>query len=148
LQTVNVSEQKGRQAQSQQAVDSGCPDPSKDSLAIEEQTGTSPDNSARPKTLSEPVWVCKYAIETDARGQRQGRLAGVRKLTSSQVTEVNQALSRAAPDATCSRHQQSRFALLMAGDDASTVVALDGCAVSQSPQNWWRAPDDLRLLVQ
>ena len=77
---------------------------------------------------------------------RFGQLDAHRILTGEDLGAVNTALGLVRSDPSCSRQEHTRFALLTAGGIAETVVALDGCAVSQG-SGWWRADDQLRTAV-
>jgi hypothetical protein len=144
--TAVVWEKKTRQVQSQQSVDSGCPDQYKDMLSIYEQFPSSARSpAAAPAPLAAPVLECMYRVIVDAEGERVGEFQGYRTLTADQVAAVNAALGHARADPTCSRHEQTRFAVL-GMDRSPTTVALDGCAVEQD-SGWWRAGDDLRAAL-
>ena len=149
LVTAVVGEEGRRTVQSQLSVDSNCPDDYKDTLSIDEQfDSTSPGDqgpgSSTPTALAGPVSVCTYRVASDDEGMRAGRLDGQDTLTGDQLSAVNEALSLARPDPGCSRHEHTRFAVLNGGQQDATVIALDGCAVSQE-EGWWRAADQLRL---
>ena len=147
LGTVDVTATKVRRVTSQLSISSGCPDQYKDMLAIEEGLGGPKQVSSAPRPVAPGAELCIYTVTHDAQGARLGQLSAARGLTPAQVVEVNQALSSAAVDATCTRHQHTRFAVLgsmQGGFD--TLVAVDGCAVQQDG-GWWRAPDRLRALV-
>jgi len=149
LVTAVVGEGDSRTLQSQLSVDSNCPDDYKDTLSIDEQLdNTSPSDlgtaASTPTPLTSPVSVCTYRFTSDEQGMRAGRLDGHDTLTGDQLSAVNEALSLARPDPSCSRQEHTRFAVLNGGQRDSTVVALDGCAVSQD-EGWWGAADQLRL---
>lgn len=142
----DVSVVRLRQVDSQLAVDSGCPERYKDTLAISEGDGGARATTARPRPLAALTRECTYRVELDADGLRVGRLTAARTLTALQLARVNAALARVGPGGTCSRHGQTRFALLSPPGGPGAVVALDGCAV-QEDEGWWRAGDDLRALL-
>lgn len=142
--TTVVWEKKDRQTQTQMSIDSACSDAYKDTLALDETYNPNRTNDAAlPTALSGPVSVCTYRVQPDAQGDRIGHLDGHRSLTAEQILAINSAITHVRVDPRCSRHQQTRFALLSTGRGDPTVVALDGCAISQS-NRWWRADADLR----
>jgi hypothetical protein len=144
--TTVVWEKKTRQIQSQQSVDSSCPDQFKDMLAIDEQFQSSGRSPAAPRPVAAPALECTYRVVVDAQGDRVGHLQSHRTLTADQLAAVNGALSHLRADPTCSRHEQTRFAVLGMTREPTTYVAVDGCAVAQD-SGWWRAGDNLRATL-
>ncbi|WNV74778.1 hypothetical protein [Geodermatophilus sp. DSM 44513] len=140
--TAVVGEQQEGQSRSQLSVDTSCPDETKDVLSIEQppQRG-----DPTPTPLSAPVSVCMYRVAAEE-GMRVGYLEAHRTLTADQVAGVNAALDLVRPDRGCSRVEHRRFAVLFGSQPGRTVIALDGCAVSQDA-GWWRADDHLRRAV-
>lgn len=146
LRTTVVGERRVARVQSQLSVDTQCPDAFKDMLSVEEHDPDSTAGGGAPAPLPDPVSVCTYRIATDPEGERIGHLDGYRTLSGDQVRALNAALAQVRRDPTCSRHEQTRFAVLdMSGGDR-ILVALDGCAVAQG-NRWWRADDQLRQAV-
>lgn len=150
LGTVEIAATRLNQVTSPLAQASGCSDLYKDMLAIEESMGGGPRGTARaPSPLAPATEVCLYAVVRDPQGSRVGQLSSARQLTAAESAQVNGELSKSAVDASCARHQHTRFALLQpVGQPGgpTTLVALDGCAVQQDG-GWWRATDRLRALV-
>ena len=153
LTTQVIGEQRDRTIQSQLSVDSNCSDDYKDMLSIDEELDSAspqeqapPGSATTPRQLFGPVSVCTYRIATDDQGTRVGHLEASHTLTAEQLAAVNEALGRARPDPSCSRHDHTEFALLNGDQQDATFIALDGCAVSQY-EGWWRADDQLRLAV-
>ncbi|WP_143087239.1 hypothetical protein [Geodermatophilus ruber] len=147
LVTTVVRERSDARIQSQLSVDTQCPDAFKDILSLDERDRLSgADDGLAPEPLSDPVSVCEYRITTDADGNRIGHLDGHRILSGDRLRALNTALGHVRHDPSCSRHEQTSFAVLNMGGSQETVVALDGCAVSQG-YGWWRADDQLRLAV-
>ena len=145
LGTVEISATRVRQVTSQLSQTSGCPDMYKDMLAIEESFGDPRQTSRSPTPVEPGAELCIYGVTLDPHGYRFVWLSAARQLSSTDVNRINSALGGATVDASCSRHQHRRFALLGSGG-ATTLVALDGCAVQQDG-GWWRATDRLRALV-
>jgi hypothetical protein len=144
LVTTVVAERADARIQSQLSVDTQCPESFKDVLAISEHDGPAgARNGVSPTPLADPVSVCTYRVGTDADGLRIGHLDGHRVLTGDRLRALNAALARVRRDPGCSRSEQRRFAVLAMGTGQETVVALDGCAVSQGA-DWWRADSQLR----
>lgn len=149
LGTVEISATRLNRVTSELAQTSGCSDQYKDMLAIEESMGDPRQVAKAPRPVEPGAEVCVYAVGRDAQGYRFGQLSAARQLTAADTGRINSELTRATVDASCSRHQHTRFALLQAGGTAggpTTLVALDGCAVQQD-DGWWRATDRLRALV-
>jgi hypothetical protein len=149
LGTVEISAIKQNRVTSQLAQTSGCSDSYKDMLAIEESYGGPRQVSTAPRPMESGASLCIYTVTLDPHGYRFTWLSGARQLTRTDVARINSALAGATRDASCSRHQHKRFALLQAGGTSggpTTLVALDGCAVQQDG-GWWRATDRLRALV-
>lgn len=145
-----VWEKRDTQTQSQRSIDSGCSDAYKDTLFEDARYGgNAPSHQVHPRPLPEAVTVCRYRDVVDAQGDRVGHLTGSGTLSGQQRDAVDRALAGATVDPTCSREAQRAFALLVgpAPENATTVVALDGCAVSQG-DGWWRAGDDLRAALR
>jgi hypothetical protein len=145
LGTVELSATKLKRVASQLAQTSGCSDMYKDMLAIEESLGHARQTSNLPSPVELGDELCIYAVTQDAHGYRFAWLSSARQLSRTDVDRINSALAGATVDASCSRHQHTRFALLGIGG-ATTLVALDGCAVQQDG-GWWRASDRLRALL-
>jgi hypothetical protein len=149
LRTVDITVTRLGQVTTERSRTTGCPDMYKDMLAIEEASGGPPQVSPTPRAVEAGTVLCSYAATPDAQGLRVGRLTSARPLTSAEVGQINNVLPQATIDASCSRHQHTRFAMLQTGGQdggPTTLVALDGCAVQQDG-GWWRAPDRLRALV-
>jgi hypothetical protein len=145
LGTVELTATKLTRVTSQLAQTSGCSDMYKDMLAIEESLGNPRQTSKVPSPVELGDELCIYTVTLDPHGYRFAWLSSARQLSRTDVDRINSALAGATVDASCSRHQHTRFALLGIGG-ATTLVALDGCAVQQNG-GWWRATDRLRALV-
>jgi hypothetical protein len=147
LGTVDVTAVKVRRTTSELALSTGCSDQYKDMLAIEGQTGDPKQVERVPHPVGAGAELCVYRVTRDAQGFRLGQLSAGRRLTPAQLDQINQALTAATVDPSCTRSQHTGFALLQGGRGGSdTLVAVDGCAVQQDG-GWWRAPDRLRALV-
>jgi hypothetical protein len=149
LGTVEITATRLNRVTSQLAQTSACSDSYKDMLAIEESYGGPRQVSADPRPVGSGASLCIYSVTRDPHGYRFTWLSSARQLTSRDVSRINSALAGSTMDASCSRHQHGRFALLQAGGTAggpTTLVALDGCAVQQDG-GWWRATDRLRALL-
>jgi hypothetical protein len=149
LGTVDISATKEGQVRSQGSLTSGCPDMYKDMLAIEEESGGPSHISPTPRAVDAGTVLCLYAVAPDPQGLRVGRLTSARPVAATEVGQINRALTQSTVDASCGRHQHTRFAMLQPGGQSggpTTLVALDGCAVQQDG-GWWRATDRLRALV-
>jgi hypothetical protein len=145
LGTVDITALKLAPVTSQLSQTSGCPDMYKDMLAIDQASGDPRQTSKVPSPVEPGAELCSYAVTRDPHGYRFVWLSSARRLTRTDVSRINSALAGATVDASCSRHTHTRFALLGV-EGATTLVALDGCAVQQDG-GWWRATDRLRALV-
>jgi hypothetical protein len=149
LGTVEISATRLGRVMTQLSQTSGCSDQYKDVLAIEESMGDPRQVAQAPTPVQSGTEVCVYTVAKDPQGLGVGQLSAARQLTGADVARINGELTRATVDASCSRHQHTRFALLQAGGQGggpTTLVALDGCAVQQDG-GWWRVTDRLRALV-
>ncbi|MCU1593153.1 MAG: hypothetical protein JWO12_545 [Frankiales bacterium] len=147
LSTTVVSETKLQQVQSQLSIDSKCPEAYKDVLSLEEQDGRKQENSRTlPTPVSGRASVCTYTVEVDKDGDRVGRLTKHHDLDAEQLKTLNEALTHVKVDGTCSRHDQTGFALLDTGKPDPLFIALGGCAVQEN-HDWWRAGEDVRAAV-
>jgi hypothetical protein len=146
---VEISAIRTGRVTTQLAQTSGCSDQYKDMLAVEEESGGPPQTSKVPSPVALGSELCIYTVTRDPRGYRFVWLGSARQLSRTEVDRINSALSGATVDASCSRRQHQRFALLQSSGTSggpTTLVALDGCAVQQDG-GWWRATDRLRALL-
>jgi hypothetical protein len=149
LGTVEIAALKLNRVTSPLAQTSGCSDQYKDMLAVEEESGGPPQTSTVPSPVALGSELCIYTVTLDSHGYRFVWLNSARQLSRTEVDRINSALSGATVDASCSRRQHDRFALLQASGTSggpATLVDLDGCAVQQDG-GWWRATDRLRALI-
>jgi hypothetical protein len=147
LLTEVVSERKLQHVQSELSIDSKCPESYKDVLALEEQDSRVQENSrALPNPVSGRASVCTYVVEVDKDGDRIGQLKSHHELDAAHLRALNVGLTKVTVDGTCSRHDQTGFALVDSGRPDPLLIALNGCAV-QEGHDWWRAGDDVRGAV-
>jgi hypothetical protein len=117
-----VSETPRTQVQSQQSVDSDCPDAYKDLIAITEDTARPAPATAAWATTVEALRLCRY--QTDGQVGHLGTSLVIGPTPTKQVVEL---LGKAGPAADCATPHTQFATLSPVGTTNSVAVELDGC---------------------